>query len=145
MSDWKAATAKAVWRLRCNGIGGGLVALLLLAVAPLTAGAHGFGAALGWLLLLAFCLVALALSVHLLFDAALFRIALSHDGEEVGLAAIDDVLARMGLRTKPAVSAPLSQRLSGCRRLILLQWLSLGVAIVLYGILLLDAMNGGPQ
>ncbi|MNH90175.1 hypothetical protein D3C73_427090 [compost metagenome] len=138
MSDWKTATAKAVRRLRCNGIGGGLGALLLLAIAPLTAGSHGFGSALGWLLLLAFCLVALALAVHLLFDAALFRVALSHDGEEAGLAAIDDALARMGLRAKPAVPAPLPQRFSGCRRLILLQWLSL-----VAGILLLDAMNGG--
>lgn len=145
MSDWKVATAKAVWRLRCNGIGGGSIALLLLAIAPLMAGAHGFDAALGWLLLLAFCLVTLALAVHLLFDAALFRIALSHGGEEAGLAAIDDVLARMRLREKPAVPAPLSQRFSGCRRLILLQWLALAAGIVLYGILLLDAANGGPQ
>lgn len=145
MSDWKAVTARVVWRLRCNGISGGLVALLLLAVAPLTAGAHGFGAALGWLLLLGFCLVALALAVHLLFDAALLRIALSHDGEEAGLAAIDDALARMGLRAKPALPVPLSQRFSGCRRLILLQLLALVAGIVLYGILLLDAMNGGPQ
>lgn len=145
MNDWRTETAKAVRRLRGNGIVGGLVALFLLAVAPLTAGAHGFGAALGWLLLLAFCLVALALAVHLLFDAALFRVALSHDGEEAGLAAVDDVLGRMGLRAKPAVPAPLSQRLSGCRRLVLLQWLALAMAIVLYGILLVDAMNGGPQ
>lgn len=144
MSDWKPATAKAVRRLCCNGIGGGLVALFLLAIAPLTAGSNGFGSAFGWLLLLAFCLVALALTVHLLFDAALFRIALSHDGKEAGLAAIDDVLVRMGLRAKPAVPAPLSQRFFGCRRLILLQWLSLVAGIVLYGILLLDAMNGGP-
>lgn len=145
MSDWRTETARAVRRLCYNGIGGGLVALFLLAVAPLTAGAHGFGAALGWLLLLAFCLVSLALAVHLLFDAALFRIALSHDGEEAGLAAIDAALARMGLREKPAVPASLSQRFSGCRRLTLLQWLALVAGIALYGILLLDAVNGGSQ
>ncbi len=145
MSDWKTETAKAVRRLRCNGICGGLVALFLLGAAPLTAGAHGFGAAFGWLLLLAFCLVALALAVHLLFDVGLFRIALSYDNEEAGLAAIDDVLARMGLKAKTAVPAPLLQRFSGCRRLILLQWLALVAGILLYGILLVDALNGGPQ
>ncbi|WP_313604284.1 hypothetical protein [Rhizobium sp.] len=145
MIEWKIATAEAIWRLRCNGIGGGLGALSLLAIAPLTAGAHGVGAALGWLLLLAFCLFALALAVHLMFDAALFRIALSHDGEEDGLEAIDDVLARMALRAKSVIPVPLSKRLSGCRRLILLQWLSLAVASMLYGILLFDAVNGGPQ
>ncbi|MDS7594339.1 hypothetical protein [Agrobacterium tumefaciens] len=130
-------------RLLCNSIGGGLIALLLLAIAPLTAGAHGFTSALGWWLLLAFCLVALALAAHLMFDALLFRIGLSFDTEEAGLMAIDDVLARMGLREKPAAPAALSQRFSGCRRLVLVQWSALSVGIVLYGILLLDAMNGG--
>lgn len=139
------ATARVARRLRCSSIGGGLVALFLLAIAPLTAGAHGFTAALGWWLLLAFCLVSLALAIHLLFDDALFRIALSHDSEEAGLMAVDDVLARMGLRTRPAVPAPLSQRFSGCRRLVLLKWSALCLAIVLYGILLLDALNGGSS
>lgn len=145
MTDWKTATTQMAGRLRRNSLGGSLVALLVLAIAPLTAGANGFGAALGWLLLLAFCLVALAVAVHLLFDAFLFRVALSHDSEEAGLSAIDELLARMGLRVRPVVAAPLSQRFSGCRRLILLQRLTLTIGIVLYGILLLDAVNGGPQ
>lgn len=145
MTDWKTAAAQMTSRLRGHCISCGLIALLLLAIAPLTAGADGFTAALGWWLLLAFCLVPLALAVHLLFDAALFRIAISYDSEEAGLAAIDDVLARMGLRARPVVPASLSQRFSGCRRLILLQWLTLFIGIVLYGILLLDAVNGGPR
>lgn len=142
MSEWKAATLRTAKRLRHSGIGGGLIALLLLAVAPVTAGAHGFTAALGWWLLLAFCLAPLALSVHLLFDAFLFRLAASHDSEEHALTAIDDVLARMGLRARPAAPASLSQRFSGCRRLVLLQWSTLAIAILLYGILLLDAVDG---
>lgn len=144
MNDWKTETARMAKRLRRNSMGGGLIALLLLAVAPLTAGAHGFTSALGWWLLLAFCLVVFAIAAHLLFDALLFGIGLSFDTEEAGLMAIDDVLARMGLRAKPAASAPLSQRFSGCRRLVLVQWSALSVGILLYGILLLDAMNGGP-
>ncbi|MBD9389814.1 hypothetical protein IB237_21685 [Agrobacterium sp. AGB01] len=142
MSDWKTATTRMARRLRRNGTSSGLIALLLVAVAPATAGAHGFTAALGWWLLLVFCLASIALAVHLLFDARLFHLAASHESEEEALAAIDDFLARMRLRAKPAVPAPLLQRFTGCRRLILLQWSTLAIAILLYGILLLDAVDG---
>lgn len=143
MTDWQTVVADAVRRLRRNGLAGGATALLILAVAPPTAGAHGFTGPLAWGLLLAFCLVPLALSVHLLFDAALFRLAASHDGETAGLAAIDDVLARMGLRARGSVSATLPERLQGCRRLLWLQRIALLIAIALYFVLLLDGMEGG--
>ena len=143
MKDWTTEAAGVARNLRQNGIGGGLLALFLLAVAPVTAGAYGFTAALGWWLLLAFCLVPLALAAHLLFDALLFRMAASYDSEEAGLMAIDDVLARMALRPRPTVPAPLSQRASGCRRLVLLQWSALFIGILLYAVLLLDAVDGG--
>lgn len=130
-------------RLRRNGLAGGAVALLVLAIAPPTAGAHGFTGPFAWWLLLAFCLLPLALSVHLLFDAALFRLAASHEGEKTGLLAIDDVLDRMGLRRKDGRSASLIERLSGCGRLLRLQRATLLIAFVLYGILLLDGMDGG--
>ncbi|WP_439625084.1 hypothetical protein [Shinella sp.] len=142
MTEWTAATTDATRRLRRNGFIGGAVALLILAIAPPTAGAHGFAAPLAWWLLLAFCFLPLALSVHLLFDAALFRLAGSHDGEATGLAAIDDVLARMGLRTRDSAPAPLATRLAGCRRLLWLQRISLLIAVALYAILLIDAMDG---
>ncbi|GAA4159995.1 hypothetical protein [Shinella granuli] len=143
MTDWRTIVADAVRRLRRNGLAGGAAALLILAAAPPTAGAHGFSGPLAWGLLLAFCLVPLALSLHLLFDAALFQLAASHDGEAAGLAAIDDVLARMGLRARGGVSATLPERLRGCRRLLWLQRIALAVAVVLYLILLLDGMEGG--
>lgn len=143
MNDWKTETAGMVRRLQRHGVAGGTIAFVLLAIAPLTAGAHGFTTALGWWLLPAFCLITLALAIHLQFDTLLFRLAASHDSEEAGLAAIDDLLARMGLRASPPVRASLLQRFAGCRRLVLLQWLALSVGIVPYGILLLDAMNGG--
>ncbi|WP_332304784.1 hypothetical protein [Rhizobium sp. GR12] len=145
MNDWKTETAGMARRLQRHGVGGGMIALVLLAGAPLTAGADGFTAAPGWWLLLAFCLVPLALAIHLQFDTLLFRVAASHDSEEAGLAAIDDLLARMGLRARPAVPASILQRFSGCCRLLLLQWLALSAGIVLYGILLLDALSGGPS
>jgi hypothetical protein len=142
MTDWRTTTANAIRRLRRNGLIGGAVALLILAAAPPTAGAHGFTAPLGWWLLLAFCLLPLAFSVHLLFDAALFRLAASHDGQEAGLAAIDDMLARMGLRARNDRPAPLAERLAGCRRLVWLQRISLAIGVTLYAILLLDAADG---
>ena len=111
-------------------------------MAPPTAGAHGFTGPLAWWLQLAFCLVPLAFSVHLLFDAALFRLAASHDAEALGLAAIDDVLARMGLRARGGDPAPLTARLAGCRRLVWLQRIALAIGVVLYLILLLDATDG---
>lgn len=143
MKDANGSMLDTVRRLRRNGFIGGAVALLILAVAPPTAGAYGFTGPLAWWLLLAFCLLPLALSVHLLFDAALFRLAASHQDEEAGLAAIDDVLARMGLRKKDSVMASLTERLAGCGRLIWLQRGALTIALLLYAILLLDGMDGG--
>lgn len=135
--------ATAARMLRRNGLAGISIAVLILAVAPPTAGAYGFTAPLGWWLLLAFCLAPLGFSVHLLFDAVLFRLAASHETEEAGLAAIDDVLDRMGLRKRDGRSALLAERLAGCRRLIWMQRILLAVALLLYGILLLDGLDGG--
>jgi len=143
MKDATGTMLDAARRLRRNGFIGGAVALLILAVAPPTAGAYGFTGPLAWWLLLAFCLLPLTLSAHLLFDAALFRLAASHQDEDAGLAAIDDVLARMGLRKKDGVMASLTERLTGCGRLIWLQRGSLAIAVLLYTILLLDGMDGG--
>ncbi|MEW9613083.1 hypothetical protein AB3G45_04415 [Shinella sp. S4-D37] len=143
MTEWQRIVMDAARRLRRNGLAGGAAALLILAVAPPTAGAHGFSGPLAWGLLLAFCLLPLALSVHLLFDAALFRLAASYDGEAAGLSAIDDGLARMGLRARGSVSATLPERLRGCRRLLWLQRIALAIAAMLYLVLLLDGMEGG--
>lgn len=142
MTVWKTVLADTVRRLRLNGAIGASAALLIIAVAPPTAGAHGFTGPLAWGLLLAFCLLPLALSLHLLFDAALFRLAASHETEDMGLAAIDDALARMGLRAREGASAPLAKRLAGCRRLIWLQRVTLAIGVLLYLVLLLDATDG---
>ncbi|WP_313532431.1 hypothetical protein [Shinella sp.] len=143
MSDWKTVTDDTVKRLRRNGLVGGGVAVLILAIAPPTAGAEGFTGPFAWWLLLAFCLLPLAVSVHLLFDAVLFRLAASHDDETAGLTAIDDVLARMGLRSASPVPAPLADRLAGCGRLLRLQRIALSIGVALYLVLLLDMIAGG--
>ena len=143
MTEVNGSMTDAAHRLQRNGLAGGAIALLILAVAPPTAGAYGFTGPLAWWLLLAFCLLPLALSIHLLFDAALFRLAASHESENAGLTAIDDVLDRMSLRKKDGVTASLAERLAGCARLLLLQRGTLLIAVLLYAILLLDGMDGG--
>ncbi|WP_411035899.1 hypothetical protein [Shinella sp. BYT-45] len=142
MTEWKTIAADTAGRLRRDGLIGGALALLILAAAPPTASAHGFAGPLAWWLLLASCLLALALSVHLLFDAALFCLAGSHDEEPAGLAAIDDVLARMGLRRRDGMPRPLRERIAGCRRLVWRQRIALTAAALLYAVLLLDATDG---
>lgn len=143
MTDWKTVAGDAARRLRRNGLIGGAASLLILVIAPPTAGAHGFTAPLGWWLLLTFSLLPLVVSVHLLFDAALFRLAASHGTEDEGLSAIDDVLSRMGLRARDHTPRSLTERLQGCRRLVWFQRTSLAIGALLYVILLLDAMDGG--
>lgn len=142
MTGWKMLAGNATRQLRRNGFIGGAVALFLVAIAPPTAGADGFTGPLAWWLLLALCLLPLALSVHLLFDAALFRLAASHDEENAGLAAMDDVLARMGLRSREREPASLAERLAGCRRLVWKQRGALVAGAALYAVLLLDAADG---
>jgi hypothetical protein len=142
MTNWKGTLSRTARALTRNGAIGCLLAAVILLAAPPTAGAHGFTGPLAWALLLAFCLLALALSVHLLFDAALFRLALSHEEEEAGLAAVDDVLDRMGLRARSATPAPLAARLAGCRRLVWLQRAALAVGLGLFLVLLLDGTDG---
>ncbi|WPE24032.1 hypothetical protein [Shinella zoogloeoides] len=142
MTAWSSMAEGAGRRLRRNGLTGGLIALLVLALAPPTAGAEGFAGPLAWWLLLAFCLLPLVFSVHLLFDAALFRLGASYGEEATGLAAVDDVLARMGLRARDGVVRTMPERLAGCRRLLWLQRVSLAIGVMLYAVLLLDAVVG---
>ncbi len=141
MTDWKSAAERTSRRLRRNAFIGGAIALLVLTLGPLTAGAYGFSTPLGWMLLLGFCLVTLAFSAHLLFDAALFRLAASYDTQHAGLSAIDDLLARMGLRTNDGMMRSLPQRMAGCARLLWRQRIALVIGLALYIILLVDAEN----
>jgi hypothetical protein len=145
MSDWKDKSVLSAQTFRRSGAIGGLMAILIMATAPLTVGAHGFHSPLAWWLLLGLALVVLALSLHLIFDAALFRLSSSHEQEQAGLLAIDDVLSRMGLRTPNAAQLrPLEDRIRGTRRLVWLQWLALAITLLLDAILFIDATNGTP-
>lgn len=138
MSAWNAPLLPAIRRFRLHAATGGGVAILVLMVAaayPLC------GGVVSWLrpAVVALCLVALAQSVHLLFDAALFRLAASHETEAAGLSAVDRTLAAMGLRTMPEAPAPLAARLGGTRRIARRQYATLGLGVLL---LLLDTNTG---
>ena len=95
MTQWNTVASAAARNLGRNAVVCGLTVLLPLIVGPITADYRGFAPMLGWLLMLVFCGIILALAIHLLFDALLFRLASSYETETAGLAAIDDLLSRM--------------------------------------------------
>ena len=74
-----------------------------------------------------------ALSANLLFDAYLFRLIARHSTEAQGCEAVDALLARTGLKRRPARLRGLEERMAGTRRLVAWQRASLCacVAIVL--------------
>lgn len=144
MTAWNVNASTAARSLGCNAVFCGLAALLPLALGPITAGYQGFTSPLGWLLLLVLCLVVLALTIHLLFDATLFRLASSHETEAAGLAAIDDTLVRIRLRKPDATPRGIDRRIAGSRRIVWHQRCALVVCLALFAILLLDATDGQP-
>ncbi|PDS76087.1 hypothetical protein [Rhizobium sp. L43] len=144
MTQWNATASSAARNLGRNSICCGLAALLPLIASPIAGGYRGFAPLLGWLVMLVFCVLVLALAVHLLFDALLFRLASSHETETAGLAAVDDLLSRMQLR-KPAGTPPgLERRIAGSRRIVWRQRFALAICLVIFAILLLNASDGLP-
>lgn len=144
MTPWNTIALAAARNLGRNAIFCGLTALVPLILGPITAGHQGFASPLAWLLLLVFGLVVLAFTIHLFFDALLFRLASSHETEAAGLAAIDDVLFRIRLRKPDANPRGLDRRIAGSRRIVWQQRCALAVYLALFAILLLDATDGRP-
>ncbi|WP_457151780.1 hypothetical protein [Mesorhizobium sp. P5_C1] len=93
-------------------------------LAPLAASTRGafetLPAAIALSVTAASAVAVLALSALLVFDALLFRLMASHD-EASGGAAVDDILARMRLKTSPSTTRPLDDRMAGTRRLLFKQ------------------------
>ncbi|ARM89483.1 hypothetical protein RHEC894_CH03209 [Rhizobium sp. CIAT894] len=144
MTQWNSTASAAARNLGGNSICCGLTALLPLIAGPITAGCRGFAPSLGWLLMVVFCLIVLALAVHLLFDALLFRLASSHETEAAGLAAVDDLLSRMQLRKPDRTPRGLDMRIAGSRRIVWRQRLALAACLVIFAILLFTAGDGQP-
>ncbi|MBB2673500.1 UNVERIFIED_ORG: hypothetical protein GGE44_003065 [Rhizobium esperanzae] len=144
MTQWKTAASAAVRNLRRNSLFCGLTALLPLIAGPITAGYRGFAPTLGWLLMVVCCGIVLALAIHLLFDALLFRLAVSHETETAGLAAVDDLLFRMQLRKPDRTPPGLEKRIAGSRRIVWQQRLALAIYLVIFAILQVNASGGQP-
>ncbi|ACE92300.1 hypothetical protein AMC90_CH03299 [Rhizobium phaseoli] len=144
MTPWQTAASAAARNLGRDAIFCGLTALLPLIAGPITVGYRGFAPTLGWLLMLVFCGIVLALAVHLLFDALLFRLASSHETEAAGLAAVDDLLFRMQLRKPDRTPRGLEKRIAGSRRIVWQQRLALVLYLVIFAILQLNASGGQP-
>ncbi|MBB4235671.1 hypothetical protein [Rhizobium esperanzae] len=140
MTQCSSTASAAARNLGRNSIVCGLTALL-----PLIAGGYrGVAPSLGWLLMVVFCLIVLALAVHLLFDALLFRLASSYETEAAGLAAIDDLLSRMQLRKPDGALRGLERRIAGSRRIVWRQRLAVAACLVIFAILLFTAGDGQP-
>ncbi|MBY3123208.1 hypothetical protein [Rhizobium laguerreae] len=144
MTQWNAAASAAARNLGRNSIFCGLTALLPLIAGPIAVGYRGFVPSLGWLLMLVFCVLVLALAVHLLFDSLLFRLASSHETEVAGLAAVDDLLSRMKLRKPEKTPTCLEKRIAGSRRIVWRQRFALAACLVIFAIFLFDASDGLP-
>lgn len=86
--------------------------------------------ATAWFVATMGALATLAFSMLILFDALLFRLMASHDGEVSGGAAVDDLLARMRLKPTPATTRLLDQRIAGTRRLLMQQRVAFAVFAV---------------
>ncbi len=75
---------------------------------------------------------ALALSIHLLFDALLFRLFASYESEDAGGVAVDRFLVRAGLRKQPDSNRTLAERMAGTTRLLNFQRAALLVFLALF-------------
>ncbi|QRM57410.1 hypothetical protein [Sinorhizobium sp. BG8] len=139
-SDLSAGEAATYFRRRA--IAGGAVAVLSILAAPLLAGRCAQASPLAWLLLSGAALVALALAVHLLLDAALFRLCASYEEEARGLASLDEVLARTGLRAAPGELRGLAPRIAGSRRILWHLRISVAACLILLIALLLEGTDG---
>lgn len=89
-------------------------------------------------------LVALALSALLVFDAALFSLMAAQPDERSAARVVDETLAAMRLKPKPARSRGLGERIAGARRLVYWQRLAAGMFMLALAIAYLISMGRAP-
>jgi len=130
-------------RLRRNGFLGLGVAGVILSFVPFLRSIHDLAFWLIWPLLFVSVLIVLGIAMHLLFDAALFRLVATSKDEKQGLAELDTMLERMGLRTKPETMRPLKDRIEGSKRILGRLRIFLAAAFVLT--ILMAALPLGPE
>ncbi|PWV91850.1 hypothetical protein DEV92_105201 [Phyllobacterium myrsinacearum] len=117
----------------------GVLTCVLMVATSLVADKGGAVLAGLWPLMMMGGLITLALTGYLLFDAALFRFIASHEDELDGCKALDDMLARMRLRSRPEKTRPLRARISGTKSVLVklhiafAAFVTLFVALIVYG------------
>lgn len=126
--------------LRRAALPASLATLALLAIATWHPPGHLHllrQAALG-ILAATLALVTLGYSVLIGFDALLFRLIAGYEEVPDGCVAVDDLLARMRLKQRPATIRPLAARIAGTRRLMQHQQIALGACLVVTAAALLS-------
>ena len=81
----------------------------------------------------ALALATIGYSALIGFDALLFRLTASYEEVTDGCVAVDDLLARMHLKRRPATIRPLAARIAGTRRLVWRQHFALALCLVVAG------------
>lgn len=125
----RACAVHAAW----PGLVAALALLARLTTAPAADAAHPLPdwAGLAAALVAVLALAALAgLSALLAFDAVLFRLIAAYADPLEGGSAVDDVLARTGLKPRPSAIRPLGNRWAGTRRLMRFQRTALVVLLL---------------
>jgi hypothetical protein len=125
--------------LRRAALPASLATLALLAIAAWhpPVDLHLLHAAFG-ILATTLALVTLGYSVLIGFDALLFRLIAGYEEVPDGCVAVDDLLARMRLKQRPATIRPLAARIAGTRRLMQHQQIALGACLVVTAAALLS-------
>lgn len=131
--------AEFAHRLRHRAVTYGVLTCVLMVATSLVADKGGAVLAGLWPLMMIGGLITLLLTGYLLFDAALFRFIASHEDELDGCKALDDMLARMRLRSRPEKTRPLRARISGTKSVLVklhiafAAFVTLFVALLVYG------------
>ena len=135
MTGREEAKRFAAWCLRRAIAPAALATLALLAIAawrPVGDLQPLFHAALD-LSVAALALMTIGYSALIGFDALLFRLIASYEDVTDGCVAVDDLLARMRLKQRPATIRPLSARIAGTRRLVWRQHFALALCLLVAG------------
>jgi len=131
-----ASTAAA--RLRRRAVVSCIVVALWLLFAPSFADRTGPMALSLWFVSNLLAVAVLALSALLWFDAAVLRLIASHADADAGARQADDILHRMALKPERTTPRPLSDRLAGSQRYVMVQQ----VALILFLLAALGVLNG---
>jgi hypothetical protein len=131
MSENPAARAFAV-KLSVNALAGIVLVGAMFLCLSIFADFQRPVSLLLWIGLILSTAAALVLSLHILFDAMLFRLLASYENEDAGGIAVDRFLSRTGLRPMPETKRSLMERMAGTARLLNFQHAALLVFLAFF-------------